>query len=238
MVSLLQESAVTRLSRQLPCKIQVVIIRHHNVGFRTKVKERVPFGLLWDTISFRYEPIHLIMDRQDYGFVVWFTGLSGSGKTTLSRMLEKEFHRRGRRVEVLDGDVVRTHLSKGLGFSKTDRDTNIRRIGFVCQVLSRNGVVAVAAAISPYRVIRDEVRGSCGNRFVEIYVKCPLAVLLQRDEKGLYRRAVAGEIPHFTGISDPYEEPSHPEITVETDRETPEASKAKIVKRLEELGYL
>jgi adenylyl-sulfate kinase len=153
-------------------------------------------------------------------------------------MLEKEFLRRGRRVEVLDGDVVRTHLSKGLGFSKADRDTNIRRIGFVCQILSRNGVVAVAAAISPYRDIRDEVRANCGDRFVEVYVKCPLAVLRQRDEKGLYRRAVAGEVPHFTGISDPYEEPSHPEITVETDRETPEESKAKIVKRLEELGCL
>ena len=178
------------------------------------------------------------MDRQDHGFVVWFTGLSGSGKTTLSRMLDEEFRTRGRRVEVLDGDVVRTHFSKDLGFSKTDRATNIRRIGFVCQILSRNGVVAIAAAISPYRDIREEVRVNCGNRFVEIYVKCTLAVLLQRDDKGLYRRALAGEIPNFTGISDPYEEPSHPEITVETDRETPEESNATIVKGLEELGYL
>jgi adenylyl-sulfate kinase len=172
------------------------------------------------------------------GFVVWLTGLSGSGKTTLSRMLEKEFCLRGQRVEVLDGDVVRTHLSKDLGFSRTDRATNIRRIGFVCQILSRNGVVAIAAAISPYRDIREEVRANCSNGFVEIYVKCPLAVLLQRDEKGLYRRALAGVIPNFTGISDPYEEPSHPEVTVETDRDTPEESTATIVKRLEELGYL
>lgn len=238
MVSLLQESAITRLSQLLPCKLQVVIIRHHNVGFCTKVKERVPFGLRWDPISFGHDPIHLIMDRQGQGFVVWFTGLSGSGKTTLACMLEKEFHRRGRRVEVLDGDVVRTHLSKGLGFSKTDRDTNIRRIGFVCQVLSRNGVVAVAAAISPYREVRDEVRASCGDRFVEVYVKCPLEILLQRDLKGLYRKALAGEISNFTGISDPYEAPLHPEIVVKTDREMPEISKNKIVAKLEELGYL
>jgi adenylylsulfate kinase len=172
------------------------------------------------------------------GFVIWMTGLSGAGKTTLARLLEADLRRTGRRVEVLDGDVVRTHLSKGLGFSKEDRDTNIRRIGFVCHLLSRNGVVAIAAAISPYRAIRGEVREMCGGRFVEVYAKCPLAVLQQRDVKGLYKKALAGEIGNFTGISDPYEEPLAPEIVVETDAESPEASVARIRQRLEELGYL
>ena len=175
---------------------------------------------------------------QDDGFVIWLTGLPGSGKTTLAQMLEKEMAVRGFQVEVLDGDVVRTHLSRGLGFSKADRATNNRRIGYVCQLLSRNGVVAIAAAISPYREIRDEVRAQCHGRFIEVYVKCPLDILLQRDLKGLYRKALSGELPHFTGISDPYEEPLSPEIMVRTDLETPAQSRTKILKRLEELGYL
>lgn len=175
--------------------------------------------------------------RDDQGFTIWFTGLSGSGKSTISRLVEEELRRRGRKVEVLDGDVVRTNLSKGLGFSKEDRDINIRRIGFVCHLLSRNGVVAIAAAISPYRAIRDENRYLIGD-FVEVYVKCPLEACIERDVKGLYRKAMNGEIPQFTGVSDPYEEPLHPEVVCETDRETPEESAEKIITKLEELGYL
>ena len=145
------------------------------------------------------------------GFTLWFTGLSGSGKTTLARMVERELRARGMKVEVLDGDVIRQNLSQGLGFSKEDRDTNIRRIGFVCQLLTRNGVVAIASAISPYREVRDENRRRIG-RFVEVYVEAPLEVLMERDVKGLYKKALAGEIPNFTGISDPYEPPLNPEI--------------------------
>jgi len=171
------------------------------------------------------------------GFTIWFTGLSGSGKSTISKIVEEELRRRGRKVEVLDGDVVRTNLSKGLGFSKEDRDTNIRRIGFVCHLLSRNGVVAIAAAISPYRAIRDENRYLIGD-FVEVYVKCPVEVCMERDVKGLYKKAVNGEIPQFTGVSDPYEEPLHPEVVCETDKETPQESADKIIAKLEELGYL
>jgi len=149
-----------------------------------------------------------------------------------------ELRRRGyNKLEVLDGDVVRTNLSKGLGFSKEDRDTNIRRIGFVCEMLTRNGVIAIAAAISPYREIRDEVRAKVG-RFVEVYVKCPLDVLIKRDVKGLYKKALAGEITNFTGVSDPYEEPLCPEVVVETDKETPEESAARIIAFLEENGFI
>jgi adenylyl-sulfate kinase len=171
------------------------------------------------------------------GFTIWLTGLSGAGKSTLSALLEQQLRARGHKVEVLDGDVVRTHLSKGLGFSKEDRDTNIRRIGWVCQVLSRNGVVAIAAAISPYRDVRDEVRAMIGD-FVEVYVECPLPVLVERDTKGLYKKALAGEIAQFTGVSDPYEQPLAAEVTIYSDRETPEQSAARILKRLAELGYL
>jgi adenylyl-sulfate kinase len=174
---------------------------------------------------------------EDKGFTVWFTGLSGAGKTTVSKLVEEELRRRGRKVEVLDGDVVRTNLSKGLGFSKEDRDINIRRIGFVCHLLSRNGVTAVAAAISPYRAIRDENRGLIGN-FVEVFCRCPLDILVERDVKGLYKKALAGEIENFTGVSDPYEEPESAEVVCDTDRETPEESAAKVIAKLEELGYL
>lgn len=155
------------------------------------------------------------------GFTVWFTGLSGSGKTTAARLLERRLLQLGCKVEVLDGDVVRAHLSKGLGFTKEDRDENIRRIGFVCEILSRNGVIAIAAAISPYRRAREDVRARIPN-FVEVHMDCPLEVLIGRDPKGLYKKALAGEILHFTGINDPYEPPPSPELTIHSDRETPE----------------
>jgi adenylyl-sulfate kinase len=174
----------------------------------------------------------------NHGCTIWFTGLSGAGKSTLSEILDKELRGRGMRVEVLDGDVVRTHLSKGLGFSKEDRDTNIRRIGWVCEVLTRNGVVAIAAAISPYHEIRDEIRGKVG-RFVEVYVEAPISVLAERDTKGLYKKALAGEIKHFTGVDDPYEAPVNPEVTCHSDgSETPQQSAAKILRKLEDLGYV
>jgi adenylyl-sulfate kinase len=172
------------------------------------------------------------------GFTIWFTGLSGSGKTTVSRLVEKELRVRGCKVEVLDGDLVRENLSKGLGFSKEDRDTNIRRIGFVCELLTRNDVVAIAAAISPYRAIRDENRTRVGGRFVEVYAKCPLDVLAERDVKGLYKKALRGEIKNFTGVDDPYEPPLGPEVIFESDKETPEQSAAKVMSKLEQLGYV
>jgi adenylylsulfate kinase len=175
------------------------------------------------------------MERK--GFTLWFTGLSGAGKTTLARLVETELNARGHRVEVLDGDIIRTNLSKGLGFSKDDRDTNIRRIGFVCNLLTRNDVVAIAAAISPYREIRDDVRRQIGS-FVEVYVKCPLDVLAERDVKGLYKKALAGEIKNFTGVDDPYEEPFTAELVVETDCEQPEESAARVIAKLEEMSLV
>lgn len=171
------------------------------------------------------------------GFTVWFTGLSGAGKSTLANLLAERLRDMGRRVELLDGDEVRKNLSSGLGFSKADRDANIRRIAYVARLLSRNGVVAITAAISPYREIRDEARLDIGN-FVEIFVECPLEVCEQRDVKGLYARARSGEIPQFTGISDPYEPPLSPEVTVHTNRETPEQDVELILSKLAELGYL
>jgi len=177
------------------------------------------------------------MPEEAKGFVVWFTGLSGAGKSTLSNLLAERFRVRGAKVEVLDGDVVRTHLSKGLGFSKEDRDENIRRIGFVCEILSRHGVIAIAAAISPYRAVRDQLRARIPN-FVEVYVECPIETLAERDVKGLYRRALAGEIPHFTGVSDPYEPPVTPEVTVDSSRESPEESVDRIWATLEHLGLV
>src|SRR4051812_48680998 len=148
---------------------------------------------------------------ENRGFTLWFTGLSGAGKSTLADVIEREIRERGRNVEVLDGDVVRTNLSKGLGFSKEDRDTNIRRIGFVAQLLTRNGVAVITAAISPYRSVRRECREMIGENFVEVFVKCPVEVCASRDVKGLYKKAMSGEIPHFTGVSDPYEDPENAE---------------------------
>lgn len=165
------------------------------------------------------------------GFILWFTGLSGAGKSTLAEQLLAQFKAGGYRVELLDGDEIRTNLSKGLGFSKEDRDTNIRRIGFVARLLARNGVIAITAAISPYRQIRDEIRSLTEN-FVEVYVECTLDTLIERDVKGLYRKAMAGQIEHFTGISDPYEPPLNPEVTVHTDCESVADSVARIVQYL------
>jgi adenylyl-sulfate kinase len=166
------------------------------------------------------------------GFAVWFTGLSGAGKSTLAERLVCRLRNEGAKVELLDGDIVRTHLSQGLGFSREDRDTNIRRIGFVTELLSRNGVIAVVAAISPYRNVRDEVKRRI-DRFVEVYVECPIEVLTERDTKGLYKRALAGEIGNFTGISDPYEAPLDPSVVVRSDRESIEESIEKIWRTLE-----
>lgn len=163
--------------------------------------------------------------------------MSGAGKSTASHLLGERLRALGANVEVLDGDVVRTHLSKGLGYSKEDRDENVRRIGLVCELLSRNGVVAIAAAISPYRSSRDQVRARIVN-FVEVYVKCPLEVLVERDAKGLYKQALAGKIDHFTGISDPYEPPLAPEVTLHTDQETPEESVVRILEALQRLNLV
>jgi len=171
------------------------------------------------------------------GFVVWFTGLSGAGKSTLAALLASGLRGRDVHVEVLDGDEVRTHLSKGLTFSREDRDTNIRRIGFVAKLLARSGACAITAAISPFRVIRDEQRALV-PKFVEVYCKSSIEALAARDPKGLYRKALAGEIKGFTGIDDPYEEPLSPEVVVYTDRETKEESLAKIIAKLEQLGYI
>jgi len=169
------------------------------------------------------------------GCTVWFTGLSGSGKTTAARLLERRLLGAGYKVEVLDGDVVRTQLSKGLGFSKEDRDENIRRIGFVCELLSRNGVIAIAAVISPYRAAREAVRARIPN-FVEVYMDCPLQVLIDRDIKGLYKQALAGHLSHFTGVSDPYEPPLAPELTIHSDRERPDEGLERIWSTLTGLG--
>jgi adenylyl-sulfate kinase len=171
------------------------------------------------------------------GFTIWFTGLSGAGKSTLAEIIEQRLRERGHNVEVLDGDEVRTHLSKGLGFSKEDRDTNIKRIAFVSKLLTRNGVATISAAIAPYREAREWARQEIGN-FVEVYVKCPLEVCRQRDVKGLYKLVDEGKIKNFTGVDDPYEEPENPEVIVETGKESIEESVQKIFAKLEEFGYL
>src|SRR5437016_2852692 len=174
----------------------------------------------------------------DNGFCLWFTGLSGSGKTTITNLLVKELRARGSKLEVLDGDIVRENLSKGLGFSKEDRDTNIRRIAFVANLLSRNGVPVITAAISPYREIRDEARQMMDDRFIETYVKASVEACEERDVKGLYAKARSGEIKEFTGVSDPYEPPENPEIVLETEHQTPEESARQIVDFLEGRGLL
>ena len=171
------------------------------------------------------------------GCTLWFTGLSGAGKSTLASHLATELRRRGLKVEILDGDEVRTNLSKGLGFSKEDRDTNIKRIGYVCKLLTRNGVVAISAAISPYKEIRDYNREQIGQ-FIEIYVRCSIEALTQRDVKGLYKKALAGEIKNFTGVSDPYEPPETPEILVDSERQTEQESVRAIVGYLEQHGWI
>src|SRR5438445_11867648 len=174
---------------------------------------------------------------QARGFTLWLTGLSGAGKSTLATAVGHELRRRGVRVEVLDGDEVRQNLSKGLGFSREDRDTNIRRIGYVAKLLTRNGVAVITAAISPYRAIRDEVRREIGA-FIEVYVKASLDECIRRDTKGLYARALVGEIPQFTGVSDPYEEPLAAELVIDTEREEVADSASRVVDRPFELGHL
>jgi adenylylsulfate kinase len=172
------------------------------------------------------------------GFTLWLTGLSGAGKSTLARRVRDVLAARGSRVEILDGDEIREHLSKGLGFSKEDRDTNVRRIGYVARLLSRNGTIAIVAAISPYRDVRDEVRRAHEVPFVEVFVECPLDELVRRDAKGLYARALRGEIPRFTGVSDPYEPPCSPDLAVHTGIEAVPQSLAAILTLLEQRALI
>jgi adenylylsulfate kinase len=169
------------------------------------------------------------------GVTLWFTGLSGAGKTTISRAVADILLSQGYKLEILDGDVVRQNLTKGLGFSKADRDENIRRIGFVAHLLTKNGVIVLVSAISPYREIREEVRQRIGN-FVEVYVNAPLEICEARDVKGLYKRARSGEIKGFTGIDDPYESPLNPDVECRSDKETLSESVAKVLRKLEDLG--
>jgi adenylylsulfate kinase len=171
------------------------------------------------------------------GFTLWFTGMSGAGKSTLSERVAARLREGSAKVEVLDGDIVRTNLSQGLGFSREDRDTNIRRIGFVAELLSRNGVIAVVAAISPYRDTREEVKRRIRN-FVEVFVDAPLEVLAGRDVKGLYKKALAGEVGQFTGVSDPYEPPLSPDVIVRSDAESVEDGAEKIWQELERRGLV
>lgn len=175
--------------------------------------------------------------NRDRGCVIWFTGLSGSGKTTIAHKVEEILEDAGVPIEILDGDVVRENLSKGLGFSKEDRDTNIRRIAFVAHLLQRNGTFVISAAISPYRDIRDEARAMIKD-FVEVYADAPLAVCEERDPKGLYKKARAGEIKGFTGIDDPYEAPENAEVVCDTGTESVEESAQKVIDKLVELKFL
>lgn len=177
------------------------------------------------------------MKHQHSGVTIWFTGLSGAGKTTISRAVEQKLHSSYKNIEILDGDVVRQNLTKGLGFSKEDRDENIRRVGFVANLLTRNQVIVLVSAISPYQEIRQEVREQIGN-FIEVYVNAPLVVCEQRDVKGLYKKARAGEIKNFTGIDDPYEPPLNPDVECRTDLESLDESVAKVLDKLQQSGYL
>jgi adenylylsulfate kinase len=172
------------------------------------------------------------------GFTLWFTGLSGAGKTTIAEIVEKELRLRHGKIEVLDGDIVRTNLSKGLGFSREDRDTNVLRIGFVANLLTRNGVGVIVSAISPFKEVRDQVRRNIGDGFIEVFVDAPLDVCADRDVKGLYKKAFSGQIPQFTGVSDPYEAPVAPELHIKTNEEEPAESAARVVRFLEGQGYL
>ena len=175
--------------------------------------------------------------EKERGFTLWFTGLSGAGKTTIADIVEHELRERGRRVEVLDGDIVRTNLSKGLGFGREDRNTNVLRIGFVANLLARNGVSVIVSAISPYKEARDQVRRRIVD-FVEVFVDAPLEVCAERDVKGLYKKAMSGEIQQFTGVSDPYEAPAAPDLVLKTNEESPEESARKVIEKLEFYGYL
>ena len=173
-----------------------------------------------------------------HGFILWFTGMPGAGKSTLARAMRDRLVSRACRVEILDGDEVRESLSKDLGFSKGDRDTNIRRIGYVARLLSRNGIVAIVAAVSPYRAVREEVRRAQEAPFVEVYLECPLEELMRRDPKGLYQRAIKGELTGLTGLSDPYEPPLRPDILIRTDLKSVEESCVQIVEWLEVRAFI
>src|SRR5919206_4944267 len=175
--------------------------------------------------------------QNERGFTLWFTGLSGAGKTTISEIVEHELRSRKRPVEVLDGDIVRTNLSKGLSFSREDRNINVLRIGFVANLLTRNGVAVIVSAISPYKEVRDQVRRKIID-FVEVFVDCPLEVCAERDVKGFYEKAFKGEIEQFTGVSDPYEPPAAPDLILRTDQEEPHESARKVLEKLEYFGYL
>ena len=175
--------------------------------------------------------------KDQKGFTLWFTGLPCSGKSAIADRLAEVLKERGLRVERLDGDIVRQSLTRDLGFSRKDRDENIRRVTFVAKLLSRNGVAVLTSFISPYREIRDESRREIEN-FLEVYVKCPVDVCMKRDVKGMYKKALRGEIKEFTGVSDPYEEPLHPEILIESDRESLEESVNRVLRGVEKLGYL
>lgn len=177
-------------------------------------------------------------NRYGRGFTLWFTGLSGAGKTTIADIVEHELREKFGKIEVLDGDIVRTNLSKGLTFSREDRNVNVLRIGFVANLLTRNGVGVIVSAISPYKEARDEVRRNIGEDFLEVFVDAPLEVCAERDVKGLYKKAFAGEIKEFTGVSDPYEAPVAPELHIRTDEEEPNESARRVVEKLEKLGYL
>ena len=177
-------------------------------------------------------------NRYGRGFTLWFTGLSGAGKTTIAEIVERDLRERFGKVEVLDGDIVRTNLSKGLTFSREDRNINVLRIGFVANLLTRNGAGVIVSAISPYKEARDEVRRDIGEDFIEVFVDAPLEVCADRDVKGLYKKAFAGEIKEFTGVSDPYEAPAAPELHIRTDEEEPQDSARRVIGKLEELGYL
>ncbi len=174
---------------------------------------------------------------EQQGFTLWMTGLSGAGKTTIAQIVEAELKGRGLKIERLDGDVVRQSLTRDLGFSKEDRDKNIERVSFVAKLLSRNGVGVIACFISPYQSVRDRVRAETTN-FIEVFIDAPLDVCVQRDVKGMYAKAMAGEIPNFTGVSDPYEPPLNPEIVIHTDQETAEESAAHIIDYLEESSFI
>lgn len=175
--------------------------------------------------------------KDDQGFVVWLTGLPGSGKTTIAQKLLRELKARNLKVELFDGDEVRRNLSKGLGFSKEDRDTHNKRIIYVCKLLTRNGVNTIVSLISPYRSTRAYARENL-PKFVEVYLKCSIEECIKRDPKGLYKKALAGEITNMTGIQDPYEEPLNPEVLLDTEHDSSKNNVAKVIKKLEELGYI
>jgi len=175
--------------------------------------------------------------KEQKGFTVWFTGLPCSGKTTVADKVAEQLKEKGYTVERLDGDIVRQSLTSDLGFSKEDRDENIKRVTFVAKLLTRSGVAVLATFVSPYQERRNKSRKEIGN-FVEIYTRCPVDVCMKRDKKGMYKKALAGKIKDFTGVNDPYEEPENPEVILDTDKETVEESAEKVLNKLKELGYI